>query len=286
MKIRRVKRYIGEVLFWVAVVAFFVVASIRLHSTEQAQRVTAVEIEVRDSLKRGYVTPSVVHALLQESELYPVGKLVDEVELSKISDLIEGIDYITEVNTYCDFEGVVTVSCSQLTPRVRIRTNQGHDFYLTDELVVLPVQEHFSLNLPIVTGTLPLPFEADFTGNVKELEREEEKNYEENYNFLTKLIKFVDLTETDSKYRGKIVQIVVATPDTSDGKWREPTVELVPREGNYLVKIGPLSDVEAKLARWERFVAARVVELDGGVLNVEYENQALWREKPKNKKRK
>ena len=59
----------------------------------------------------------------------------------------------------------------------------------------------------------------------------------------------------------------------------EPTVELIPRRGNYSVQLGPLENVEAKLDRWVRFVKAGVVNLDGGgTLNVAYEGQAVWKQ--------
>lgn len=282
---KRVKRIIGEVLFWGAVVTFFVFATTRLRTIERSQRVTAVEVIVTDSLQRGFIEPATILTLLQESGLNPLGMLVEEVSLRSIKSKVESIDYVTDVSTYCNFEGKVTISLSQHSPRVRIISDQGHDFYLTDKLIVLPIKEHISLNMPIVTGTLPLPFEKDFTGDVRSLVEEGEKKYEENCNFLSKLIKFVDLTEQNSKYKGKIVQIIVTTPsEVGNGQWREPVVEFIPREGNYLVRLGKLEDVEAKLSRWRQFVEARVVELNDGVLNVEYEDQVLWKETTKGKK--
>jgi hypothetical protein len=56
----------------------------------------------------------------------------------------------------------------------------------------------------------------------------------------------------------------------------EPKVEVVPREGGYIVALGRLEDVEAKVERWKKFAEARVVDMNGGRLNVEYEGQALW----------
>jgi hypothetical protein len=286
MNTKRVWSIVGELLFWAMVVAFFVVAGARLRSTERERRVQGVEVILTDSLTRGYISAADIHTLLRESGLNPVGEDVDSVSLREIKALIEGADYATEVNTYVNFEGIVTIELSQLAPQMRICTSDGHDFYLTEELDVLPIQEGKVLNLPIVTGTLPLPFEKGFTGNIKGLSQEDKKNYEENYNFLSKLVKFVDLTENNPKYRGKIVQITATThPQNGNGKWHEPTFEIVPLEGNYVVEIGTLDDVESKLQRWQRFTEARVVALSGGTLNVEYEGQAIWKPLAKEKKK-
>lgn len=278
MNTKRVWSIVGELLFWGVVVGFFVVAGTRLHSTERERRVQRVEVVITDSLSKGYLATADIHTLLQESGLNPVGKSVDSIRLKDIKSLIEGVDYATEVNTYVDFRGNVTIELSQLVPKVRIKTSDGHDFYLTDGLVVLPIQEGKVLNLPIVTGTLPLPFDKGFTGDIASLAGEGKKNYEENYNFLSKLIKFVDLTENNPKYRGKIVQITATSrSQKSDGEWREPTFEIVPLEGNYVVRLGTIENMEAKLQRWQRFVEAKVVTLSGGTLSVEFEGQAIWK---------
>lgn len=287
MNTKRVWSIVGELLFWGVVVVFFVVAGERLRTTERNRRVTEVEVILTDSLTRGYLSAAEIHTLLRESGLNPVGKSVDSVSLREIKSLVEGVDYATEVNTYIDFNGKITIELSQLVPKVRIKTSDGYDFYLTDNLVVLPIKEGNVLNLPVVTGTLPLPFEKGFTGDIGMLAAEGKKNYEENYNFLSKLTKFVDLTENGSKYRGKIVQITATTHSTNGTtEWHEPTFEIVPLEGNYVVRIGTLDDAEAKLQRWQRFAEARVVELSGGTLSVEFEGQAVWKPLPEqNKKR-
>ena len=75
------------------------------------------------------------------------------------------------------------------------------------------------------------------------------------------------------------MQIDLTAPTTKSAKKgsEEPRIELIPRTGNYIVEFGKLEQVEEKMYRWRRFVESKVVDLEGGKLNVEFEGQALWR---------
>lgn len=286
MNTKRARRVVGELLFWGVVIAFLVFATSRLRSVERERRVTDLEIIITDSEAKSFITADSVTTLLRESGLYPVGQRVDSISLKDIKELVGRLDYATNVETHINFDGRLTISLAQHSPYVRIYTDNGYDFYLSEGLVVLPIQDHKVLNLPIVTGTLPLHFDRDFTGDVRDVPSEGEKNYEENCNFLSKLINFVNLTENSPKYRGEIVQIRATTRSQSATEgWQEPTFEIVPRKGDYVVEIGTLESVEVKLDKWLKFAEARVVELSDGVLNVEYESQAVWKDLNHNTKK-
>ena len=88
------------------------------------------------------------------------------------------------------------------------------------------------------------------------------------------------------------MQINLVTPKTQKspkGAFVEPQVELIPQLGNYVVELGRLEQLEDKIYRWRRFVESGVVDMNGGVLNVEYDSQALWKapkDKTKTKKHK
>ena len=80
------------------------------------------------------------------------------------------------------------------------------------------------------------------------------------------------------------MQIVLS--QRGKGAHRTTTVELIPRQGNYVVSLGELDNVKDKLDRWQRFVAAQVASLDGGTLLLEYDGQAVWRPAPEPKGKK
>lgn len=289
---KRTWNIVGTTIFWCAVVAYFVCATLLRRDKEQARRVESVEIIVKDADQKGFITPQKALQIIEDEGLNPVGKSVDSVNLAKINGAIEANCFTAEAVTYVDYEGRLTVEVEQRTPLLRMKCEGGYDFYLTEDGYVLPVEPHTTLNLPIVTGTINLPFGRSFSGELREWLTGSEKKYSKCYDFLTKLTNFV-VYLNESEWDGcKCVQINLVTPTSkggSKGVFVEPRVELIPRVGNYVVEIGHLEQLDEKIHRWQRFVEANVVDMNGGVLNVEYDSQALWKapkEKTKTKKNK
>lgn len=294
MSSKRAWQIVGQTIFWCAVVAFFIFAGLLRRDKESSRRIERVEIVVKDGSEASFITPEIGLDIIARAGLNPVGKSLDSVDLAKINRAITSYSFTRKAITYVDYNGTLKVELTQRQPLVRIITTQGHNFYLTRDMWVLPVLSHTTQNLPIVTGSLHLPFGTNFEGNLNEWLNGEEKKYRESYNFLAKLINFVSLTETSPQWNGKIVQIVLHHKEQGESQqkrknnskknntnastaWQEPEVEIIPRHGNYSIHLGTLTDVEAKLDRWQRFVEAGVVELnEGGTLSVEYDGQALW----------
>jgi cell division protein FtsQ len=275
---KRVWNIVGKTIFWCAVVAFFVAAGLLRSRKERERTVERVSVIVRDADEMGFITPELVLGIIDSEGLNPVGMSVDSVDLQRINGAVEEYCFTESAVTYVDYSGNLTVEVSQRKPIVRVCTDEGYDFYLTKGLYVLPVQSHAKVDVPIVTGSVTFPFERGFEGPAKEWYDGEKKNHRENYNFLLKLTNFVAFTERNEWLGGKVVQIVLTTPATNSSQkgYCEPKVEVVPREGGYIVALGRLEDVEAKVERWKKFAEARVVDMNGGRLNVEYEGQALW----------
>lgn len=281
-------KIVGTTIFWCVVVAYFVCASRLRAKTERERRVERVEVVVKDADQRGFITPEKVVGILHSEGLDPVGRSLDSVDLATINKAVESYCFTERSITYVDYEGTLTIEVTQRAPLLRVRSDEGYDFYLTRGGYVLPVEQGYSLNLPIVTGSLEVPFGKSFEGDIREWLSEGEKKYRENYNFLSKLINFVVYLEENEWQGGECVQINLVSPRKVADKasYNEPHIELVPRTGDYLVEFGKLDQVEEKMYRWRRFVEAKVVDMKGGTLNVEYEGQALWRAAKQAKKTK
>ena len=215
---KKVWKIVGAVLFWGAVVAYFVCATLLRVSNERERRVERIEVVVTDADQRGFITPEKVLSLLQNEGIDPIGQKVDSVDLASINHTIEEYCFTADAKTFVDYSGTLTIKVSQRAPLLRIRNNEGYDFYLTRGGYVLPVEPHATLNLPIVTGNLTLPFGKSFRGSLAEWFEGGEKKYRENYNFLSKLINFVVYLEESEWEGGKCVQIDLVTPSAKATK--------------------------------------------------------------------
>lgn len=276
---KRVWNIVGKTIFWCAVVTFFVAAALLRSEKECERRVESVSVIVRDADKMGFITPKIVLDIIDNAGLNPVGMRVDSLDLAGINRAVEEYCFTESALTYVDYSGELTVEVTQQRPVVRICTDGGYDFYLTRGLYVLPVQPHAKVDVPVVTGALTLPFPKGFEGATQEWYDGTKKNHRENYNFLLKLTNFVIFLEQTDWFAGRVAQIVLTHKSLggTGKKYAEPRVEIVPTDGNYIVTLGKLEDVEAKLTRWRKFTEARVVDMNGGELSVEFDGQALWK---------
>ena len=276
---KSVWKIIGIVVMWLAIVGFFVGAALLRYHNEEARKVEVLRVEVVDSAEVPLVTADKIAQAIQHAGLMPTGKDVDSVSLLAINNLVESNCFVRSSQTFVDYDGVLTVRLTQRKPLVRVITAGGEDFYLTANGHLLPTQQGAAIDLPLVTGDITLPFPRGFEGDMVAWARENEKNSDKNYIFLLKLTNFVRLVESRPEWGGNIVQIVAEREGVKAGsKAPRTTIKLIPRRGNYIVRLGTLDNVEAKLNRWVRFVEAGVVDLnEPNTLDVSYEGQAVWR---------
>lgn len=270
----------GRVAVWVVLVAILVAAGLLHHKNEQGRRVEQFRVVVTDSTELNMITAAELAEIVCDEGLNPVGSHIDSIKLLAINNLAKEQSLVAKARTFVNYDNVVTLEVEQREPVVRFVLEGGYDFYATADLHILPVRNQGAIDLPIVTGNFTPPFERGFEGNLKALMRANEKNSDKNYLFIRKLINFVRYTEKSPDTKGKIVQTVLS--QRGKGDHRTTVVELIPRQGNYVVSLGELENIKDKLDRWQRFVEAQVVKtLDGGTLVLEYDGQAVWRPAPK-----
>lgn len=270
----------GRVAVWVVLVAILVAAGLLHHKNEQGRRVEQFRVVVTDSTELNMITAAELAEIVCDEGLNPVGSHIDSIKLLAINNLAKEQSLVAKARTFVNYDNVVTLEVEQREPVVRFVLEGGYDFYATADLHILPVRNQGAIDLPIVTGNFTPPFERGFEGNLKALMRANKKNSDKNYLFIRKLINFVRYTEKSPDTKGKIVQTVLS--QRGKGDHRTTVVELIPRQGNYVVSLGELENIKDKLDRWQRFIEAQVVEtLDGGTLVLEYDGQAVWRPAPK-----
>lgn len=270
----------GRVAVWVVLVAILVAAGLLHHKNEQGRRVEQFRVVVTDSTELNMITAAELAEIVCDEGLNPVGSHIDSIKLLAINNLAKEQSLVAKARTFVNYDNVVTLEVEQREPVVRFVLEGGYDFYATADLHILPVRNQGAIDLPIVTGNFTPPFERGFEGNLKALMRANKKKSDKNYLFIRKLINFVRYTEKSPDTKGKIVQTVLS--QRGKGDHRTTVVELIPRQGNYVVSLGELENIKDKLDRWQRFVEAQVVEtLDGGTLVLEYDGQAVWRPAPK-----
>ena len=191
-----------------------------------------------------FVSDNDVRVQLQNSGVYPVGKLHSDIDLTEMEESLMKLNMVKSVKCYFATNGDVNVSVTQRVPVFRVKED-GRDYYIDNERKRMPTSIKFSAYVPIVTGNVNFEFAA------------------------SELYDFVVYLQSESRWRSAFTQVYV---------YPENKVELIPRVGDFRIELGTLERYEAKLGKLEKFlkVLPKYHSWDKySVINLEYKDQVV-----------
>lgn len=266
-----------QVVVWLAIVAYLVFAARHCRGEQRSEKLHKIEIDVTDYDSLQIVSPEAVRGWLADAGVALEGMGLEEVDTDRIMAVVGAQPFVRGVRAWTEQSGTLHVTLSQRRPIMRVARGGGDDFYISDDLWVLPTRMGCAEWVPIVTGEFGLPFETGWSGELRE--PEDGNSLRQNYTFFLKLIDFVRLTANDPFWNANIVQINVRGKAGAP-EWKEPDIELIPRVGNHVIALGTTEDAQAKLAKLKLFYR-NVLDHEGwdryGLIDIRYNNQVVCR---------
>ena len=223
-----------------AVVLAFVVPS---NDTKKCEN---IHLSVTDYDDFKFISDNDVRGQLQNSGVYPVGKLHSDIDLTEMEKSLMNLNMIKSVKCYFATNGDVNVAVTQRVPVFRVM-EEGRSYYIDNERKRMSTSIKFSAYVPVVTGNVNFEFAT------------------------TNLYDFIVYLQSESRWRSAFTQIYVY-PDNK--------VELVPRVGDFIIKMGSLDRYEAKLGKLEKFlkILPKYHSWDKySVINLEFRDQVVCR---------
>ena len=223
-----------------AVVLAFVVPS---NDTKKCEN---IHLSVTDYDDFKFISDNDVRVQLQNSGVYPVGKLHSDIDLTEMEKSLMNLNMIKSVKCYFATNGDVNVAVTQRVPVFRVM-EEGRSYYIDNERKRMSTSIKFSAYVPVVTGNVNFEFAT------------------------TNLYDFIVYLQSESRWRSAFTQIYVY-PDNK--------IELVPRVGDFIVKMGSLDRYEAKLKKLDKFlkVLPKYHSWDKySIINLEFKDQVVCR---------
>ena len=234
------------------------------HPDKSAQVCEEVSINITDQETNGFLSAAEIKHILQKKHLYPKGKTLALVDPRTIEESLQGNAFIDHVQCYKTVNGTVGINVSQRVPYIRVKPDDGSDYYL-DADGELMNNSSYTSDLIIATGNIS-------------------KWYAQNY--LSVASKYIMGNEF---WKNQIEQINIL-PDKN--------LEIVPRVGNHIICLGRLPEtankekrekeiarfMDFKLHRLEKFYKYGLNEIGWNkydYINLEFDNQIICK---KNKK--
>lgn len=207
-----------------------------------------LEVVVKDSLDKHFVSQSDLIYILKKANLDPVKKPMDAINTDKIELELLRNEVIFNVDAYKTPSGIIKLEVEQKMPILRVISARGN-YYVDNMGTTMPVSRHYVAHLPIVNG------------------------YVEKELAVTDLYKFALFLQENEFWNNQIEQIYVY-PDSE--------VELIPRVGNHRIVLGSFDDFEEKLNNLELFYEQAIPKVGWekySMINLKYKNQIVCTKK-------
>lgn len=203
----------------VLLAGYVLFAAIALCDKPAGQVCQGIRLEIRDSLKTGYMTTADITALLVKSGLNPTGQPLDAVNLRAIEKTLEASPLIAASECYKTLSGHVVVEVECRRPILRVLPNDGDSYYLDEEGEVI---EHIAkaVYVPVATGYITRAFARK------------------------ELLELARYLQDSELWNAQVEQICV----TQRGE-----LELIPRVGDHVIALGRPGGYEEKFDKLYTF---------------------------------
>lgn len=203
-----------------------------------------MEIVLRDSLEKHFVTDGDLVYLLKQAKLYPVKTPMNEINTEKIEEKLLSNNMISKVEAYKTPSRLIKFEIEQKMPILRVNSPAGN-YYVDNLGSMMPLSRHYVAHVLVASGQI------------------DEKLA------LGDLYRFALFLEEDDFWNDWIGQIYVDSDNN---------VELIPRVGNHKVVLGTFDDYQTKLENLRLFYEQAIPKVGWekySEINLKYKNQIV-----------
>jgi len=259
----KMMKFILNLLFWIALVAYYFISLGFVSDRRNEQICTALKISVTDSARSRFITANDIHQIVENRNHKIVGLLYDSINISKIERLLRDQPPIKQAVVYKTIDGTVHINVTQRTPVVRIINRFGESFYFDEDGDLMKHSNNYCTHVLVANGYINL--------------RPDQKNYNVlaseapfgKRNIMRELYDLANYINADKFWSAQIQQIYV----NENGDF-----ELIPLVGSHVIVFGNFYKPEAKFSKLMSFYR-NGLNVKGwnsyDVINLKYEGQIV-----------
>lgn len=252
------------VSFDVLLAVYLVVAFTAFNKPDEKRNVCRkVVIGMEEAGGSGFIDAKEIKRRLEANGIYPAGKPMRYVDARKIEERLKMSPFVKTAECYKTQDGQVLINITQLMPVIRIKADNGDDYYVDDKNSVMPNSSYTS-DLIIATGNI-------------------------NRTFATNYISPMGKALMSNDMWKNLVEQVHVLPNHG--------IEIVPRIGDHIVYIGRLPELDKGGDREKvvyEFIAKKMTRLEKfykhglshagwnkySYINIEFDNQIICKKRP------
>lgn len=195
-----------------------------------------IEITITDSSDYHFVTKRDIQNTILRNNGNIVGKPLKEIKMDEIEETMNGYRELKTAEVFMSIDGTLHIIGDQRTPVMRVIPNNGGDYYVDDEGVVIRRRNLYTPRLHIVGGNVNIS-QAMLDG-ISVLDTSIRNS------ILKDIFYLVNFIRGDDFWSAQIDQIFVNGNDE---------IDLIPRVGNHTIHLGNADNIKGKLSNLEVF---------------------------------
>ncbi len=242
---RKILKFGLITLITVICIVYVGIVKSKSNSFNQEKVCSNIIVNIEDDEDRMLITNSEIINLLKNNKLNPIGKSISTIKTKAIEDVLQKYPIVKEVQCYKSPNGNLVIKIEQRNLLFRVIGLEN--YYVDNECNIVPVSGKYTAYVPVITGFVT-------------------KKMIQNEVFI-----FVQFLKKNKFWDNQIVQINI------DSK---KEIELVPRVGNHIIKLGKLTRYKSKLEKLETFYKkglSRIGWKKYRVIDVRFKNQVVCR---------
>lgn len=225
-------------LVYMAAVAFF------FRDVKEDGLCEGLQIVLRDSLDKHFVTESDVIYMLKTAKLFPVEQPMNEINTEKIEQELMTNEMISKIEAFKTPSKNIKLEIEQKMPILRVNSTSGN-YYIDNIGSVMPLSRHYVAHVLVASGYINKEFA------------------------MNELYHFVQFLQDNEFWNNQIDQIYVDA---------DQEVELIPLVGNHKILLGSFDDYQKKLDNLKLFYEQAIPKVGWekySLINLKYRNQIV-----------
>jgi cell division protein FtsQ len=250
-------------------VLYLIIMPVYLARSINSTRCGGISIDISDSSKYHFVTKQQLLNLVYGSTGKILGRPIRDVSVSEIEGKISRLRELKKAEVYISVDGILHVYADQRDPVMRVMPDNGGDFFIDDDGVVVRKRNLYTPRLHIVGGNINIS--SAMLNGVSVLDTSIKNS------ILKDIYYLVDYINKDDFWSAQIDQIYVDNNDE---------IELIPRVGNQIIQLGTTENIEGKLRNLAVFYDKVLPEVGWNkysMINLEFKDQIVCKKRDNQK---
>ena len=246
-------------------VLYLIVLPVYLASSSNTKICSGIVIDIKDSSEYHFVTKKQLLSLAYGNSSGILGKPVEKIDLLQIESRINVLRELKVAEVYRTIDGNVHIYADQREPVMRVMPDNGGDFFVDEDGVVIRKRNLYTPRLHIVGGNINIS-QAMLNG-VSILDTSIKNT------ILKDIYQLVNYINDDDFWSAQVDQIYV--DDNNE-------IDLIPRVGMQTVHLGTIENFKGKLRNLEAFYDKVLPEVGWNkysVINLEFKDQIVCKKR-------